>query len=151
MARFVAAARLRYYFASRAMPLKRRSVRCLLRTLLIAIVLFSASCASQGKCGAREWLARAEVSHPSSYSAIRKQYLASVRLDEMKTLPEAARQGVIAWIDGQIDRLKRQQQAGDELWYFNEEKCPRCGWYREGLALVRGCDVVDEITIKDDM
>jgi hypothetical protein len=27
MARFVAAARVRYYFASRAMPLKRRSVR----------------------------------------------------------------------------------------------------------------------------
>lgn len=124
-----------------------------MRWLVMTLVLIAASCASQkaSSCGSRDWLASAHTSRPSSYSDIRERYLAAVRLDDMKTLPEAARQGVIAWIDDEIARLRGKQQAGDELWYFYEEKCPGCGWYREGLALIRGCTVVDEITIRDDM
>jgi hypothetical protein len=102
-------------------------------------------------CVSRERLASARTSRLSSYSDIRGRYLAAAKLDETKTLPEAARQGVIVWIDNEIARLRGKEKAGDELWYFYEEKCPRCGWYREGLALIRGCTVVDEIAIRDDM
>ncbi len=69
----------------------------------------------------------------------------------MPTLPEAARAGAMKWIDDEIARVSGKRQSGDELWHFREEKCDHCQWYREGYALIRGCEIVDEITISDDM
>jgi hypothetical protein len=115
-------------------------------TFFIALIV--ASCASRPRCSAREWLSSAVVAKHAAFSEIKKQYLGDV---ELETLPEAARPGVVAWVDREIARVLSKQVAGDELWYFREEKCPGCGWYREGFALVRGCDVIDEITIEDDM
>jgi|SRR6185436_10659490 len=120
-----------------------------MRTLVtIALALIVASCAAQPRCIARDWLSFAVVAKRADFVEIKKQYLHDVKL---QTLPEAARPGVVAWVDGEIARVQSKEAAGDELWYFREEKCPGCGWYREGFALVRGCRVVDEITLKDDM
>lgn len=47
--------------------------------------------------------------------------------------------------------MRAKAQPNDELWYFREEKCPGCGWYREGYALIRGCSIIDEITLSDAM
>jgi len=88
------------------------------------------------------------VAKRSGLAEIKKTYLEDVGLE---TLPEAARPGVVAWVDGEVARLQSKETAGDEVWYFREEKCPGCGWYREGFALVRGCTVIDEVTLKDDM
>jgi hypothetical protein len=82
---------------------------------------------------------------------VKPRYLKEVALEKMPSLPEEARAGVVAWIDSEVTRVSAKQQPGDELWYFREEKCPNCHWYREGYALIRGCEVVDEITIRDDM
>jgi hypothetical protein len=114
----------------------------------ISLALILASCASPPHCTAREWLSAAVVAKRSAFVEIKKKYLKDV---ELEALPEAARPGVVAWVDGEIARVQSKEQAGDELWYFREEKCPDCGWYREGFALVRGCNVIDEITLKDDM
>jgi len=114
----------------------------------ISLAFIVASCASRPSCSAREWLSSAVVAKRSAFVEIKKQYLEDV---DLETLPEAARPGVVAWVDGEIARVHSKEKAGDELWYFREEKCPGCGWYREGFALVRGCNVIDEITLKDDM
>jgi hypothetical protein len=113
-----------------------------------ALALIVTSCASQPRCTAREWLSSAVLARPAAFAEIKKQYLEDVKLE---TVPEAARPGVVAWVDGEISRVHSKERAGDQLWYFREKKCPDCGWYREGFALVRDCSVVDEITLKDDM
>jgi hypothetical protein len=114
----------------------------------IALALIVASCSSRPRCHVREWLSSAVVAKRASFEDVKNKYLKDV---ELETLPEAARPGVVAWVDGEVARVQSRETAGDELWYFREEKCPGCGWYREGFALVRGCTVVDEITLKDDM
>jgi hypothetical protein len=114
----------------------------------IALALIVASCSSRPRCNAREWLSSAVVARRAALADVKNKYLKDV---ELKTLPEAARAGVLAWVDSEVARFQSKETAGDELWYFREEKCPGCGWYREGFALVRGCTVVDEITLKDDM
>ena len=124
-----------------------------MRTVAIVLGIVFLSCASARPhhCEARDWLSHAMTAKPTTYDDIERQYLREVNLDAMPTLPPEAREGVMAWIHGEIRRVQGKQRAGDELWYFREEKCPGCHWYREGLALVRGCTVVDEIVISDDM
>jgi hypothetical protein len=84
-------------------------------------------------------------------SDVKPRYLKVVALDGMPGLPQEARVGLMKWIDTEVARLSSKQQLGDELWHFREEKCPHCHWYREGYALVRACEVLDEITIADAM
>ncbi len=79
---------------------------------------------------------------------VKPRYFSIVEID---TIPDAAHDGVEAWIDEEIRRVGAKAEPDDELWYFREEKCPGCGWYREGYVLIRGCAIVDEIILSDDM
>ena len=88
------------------------------------------------------------VTKRATLDEVKPKYLSIV---ETATIPEVAQTGVVAWIDNEIERFRAEAQPNDEVWYFREEKCPGCRWYREGYALVRGCIVVDEITLSDDM
>ena len=118
----------------------------------VACTLFAllacASCASSPQCPARTWLNTTVESHRAQLEGIRDHYLTLV---DINSVPVAARAGVIEWVDKEIARLRAERQEGDEVWYFREEKCSGCKWYREGYALVRGCRIVDDVTLTDDM
>ncbi|HEX3577927.1 MAG TPA: hypothetical protein VHY33_05115 [Thermoanaerobaculia bacterium] len=74
-----------------------------------------------------------------------------MKIVDIGTVPAAAQAGVVKWIDDEVLRLSAKRLPGDELFYFREEKCDKCHWFREGYVLIRGCDVVDQITLSDDM
>ena len=120
------------------------------RSVVIFTVLMMAyACAAvPPKCAARNRLSHAERSHLASVSEIKPRYLSLVKIE---TINEPGRTGVIEWVDREIAKLRQRMLPGDEVWYFREEKCPNCHWYREGYALIRGCRVVEEITLNDDM
>jgi hypothetical protein len=84
----------------------------------------------------------------STFDEIKPRYLKTVDID---SLPAVARRGVIDWVDKEVARLSAERKTGDEIFYFREEKCANCHWFREGYILIRGCDIVDEITLSDDM
>lgn len=117
--------------------------------LLASVALLACSLVgSQQECTARQWLDTAIVAERATLEDVKPRYL---RMVEIATVPATAQPGVIAWIDDEIARVRAKAQPHDQVWYFREEKCARCGWYREGYALVRGCTVIDEITLSDDM
>jgi hypothetical protein len=118
--------------------------------LLFTLLASCKSTSAAPSCPSKDWLASAVTARQSSFAEIKTIYLQHADL-EHKKLPQSARDGVIAWIDNEISKLRAKQEPGDQLWYFREEKCQGCYWYREGLALVRACRVIDEITISDDM
>lgn len=124
-----------------------RSAACLL--LLCVLSCISSRSQEQG-CAARAWLDDTVESRRAQLDEVRARYLKDVEPD-LAGVPAEARVGVVEWIDDEVSRLSGQYRPGDELWYFREEKCPGCGWYRSGYALVRGCEVVDEIIISDEM
>lgn len=99
-------------------------------------------------CTSRTRLAAAAEARRATLGDVKPRYLSIV---EMDTVPAGARGGVEAWVDQEIGRVRAKAQPNDELWYFREEKCSGCGWYRAGYALIRGCVIVDEITLSDDM
>jgi hypothetical protein len=115
---------------------------------LLALTLVGCSAIKRSDCPATEWLRSTTVAKRAVIADIRPKYLSLV---DLSGLPEPAREGVFAWIDTEVARLESKIRTGDELWYFREEKCLGCGWYREGYALVRGCIVVDEATLSDEM
>jgi len=55
------------------------------------------------------------------------------------------------WIDDQVADFRRKLAPGDQVWFYREEKCDHCGWYREGYLGVRGCAVVAELNTLEDM
>ena len=99
-------------------------------------------------CASRDRLAAAAEAHRATIDDVKPRYLSIVEID---TLPASARHGVEAWADSEIRRVRTKVQPTDELWYLREEKCSGCGWYRESYALIRGCAIVDEITLREDM
>lgn len=119
-------------------------------TCLLALAA-CASSATNVECSSREWLAAIPEASHAQLSEIKPRYLKVIDLDGEPKLPESARGGAVKWIENEIARVSSKRQPGDELWHFREEKCDHCHWYREGYALIRGCEIVDEITISDDM
>jgi hypothetical protein len=122
-----------------------------MKCLSLLLVLCLASCASSRSnipCAAKDWLDASVESHLADIGDIKTRYL---KIVDLQSVPVAARAGVVEWIDNEVNKLAAQQKAGDQLWYFREEKCPGCHWYREGFALVRGCEIVDTVTLNDDM
>lgn len=118
---------------------------------LIGALSFCAACASvpqAGPCEAKEWLGTIRVAKRASIADVKPKYLSIV---DIKTAPAAAKEGVLQWIDVELRRIENEIRPSDEIWYFREEKCPGCGWYREGYSLIRGCTIVDEITLSDDV
>lgn len=118
--------------------------------VVVASLMLCAGCASrmQGTCDAKEWLGRIVVAKRAAIDDVKPKYLSIV---DFATLPDASKPGVLEWIDGEVRRIQAEARPGDEVWYFREEKCRGCRWYREGYALIRGCTVVDEVTLSDDM
>lgn len=124
-------------------------LRAHLQTLLASVGLLACTSAGrQDECTARQWLGTATVARRTTLDDVKPKYLSMVQI---ASIPDGAQPGVVAWIDEEVTRVRAKAQPQDEVWYFREEKCPGCGWYREGYALVRGCTVVDEITLRDDM
>src|SRR3954453_13954367 len=99
-------------------------------------------------CAAHVRLKNAIDSRHSTFEEIKSRYLKKVDVD---SVPQRARGSVVEWIDKEIARLSMERRAGDELWYLREEKCNNCHWFREGYVLIRGCEIVDEIILSDDM
>ncbi len=122
-----------------------RNVCCL--AMVLSLLGCRATVPDTG-CNAREWLATAVVAKRATLDEVKAKYLSII---DIGSVPAAAQPGVVSWIDEEVRRLHEKAQPRDEVWYFREEKCPRCGWYREGYALIRDCMVVDEITLSDDM
>ncbi len=117
----------------------------------ILLVLSALSCASgpaADRCSVKAWLNTALQAQRSQFEDIKPRYL---KIVDIETVPEAARPAGIEWIDKEVAKLSAEQKPGDELWYFREDKCSGCHWYREGYVLVRGCEVVDELTLSDVM
>jgi hypothetical protein len=70
---------------------------------------------------------------------------------ELQSLPKEVRDAVAReWID-RFSQLERAQAAGAVVWSFRYDKCPGCGWYREGYVAVRKCEVVYELDTRDTM
>ena len=119
-----------------------------IQLLLTSVGLLACSSTGQDQCAARQWLAAAIVARRATLADVKPKYLSIV---EIEAIPDAAQAGVVAWVDDEVARLRAKAQPHDQVWYFREEKCPGRSWYREGYALARGCTVVDEITLSDDM
>lgn len=131
--------------------LRRRTLQGVRRayalSLLLACLAFGCT-ARPAPCPATAWLATAVEAKRATLDDVKPRYLSMVGIE---TVPAGARAGVEAWVDEEVRRVRAEAQPNDALWYFRVEKCAGCGWYREGYALIRGCAVVDEITLLDAM
>ena len=78
----------------------------------------------------------------------RDAFLKTLRLE---SLPAPARESVESEFGAQFDQLEAERVAGAEVWAFRYDKCPRCGWFREGYVAVRDCKIVYELETLDTM
>jgi hypothetical protein len=123
-----------------------------MRPLAIASLLLTAACAAQGVASCPEssaWpVSPKSLSRRVDIGDIPREVMNSRTFTDLAGAPKEAMQG---WIDGQVALLKAKLQPGDQVWFYREEKCDRCGWYREGYIVVRGCSAVAELTTSDEM
>jgi hypothetical protein len=116
---------------------------------LSLLMLAAWSCASRvavTPCVARVWRSSLALSKPSELSDIKRQYIENEKIERFS---DEIRSRLVRQLDNQVAHLLAARRPGDELWYFRERKCAGCGWYGEGFALVRGCDVIDKINFSD--
>lgn len=66
-------------------------------------------------------------------------------------LPPEGRAAIANLFDEEFERLAAAETRGDQIWFWREEKCPGCGWYRDGYAAIRDCRVTYRFTASDEM
>ena len=74
-----------------------------------------------------------------------------VRSLGLESLPATAHEAVERTFNDQFDQLEAAEAAGAQVWAFRYDKCPNCGWYREGYVAVRDCEILYELETLDTM
>jgi hypothetical protein len=123
-----------------------------MRIMALAPLLLAAACASREatSCpGAPSW----PVSPKSLARRVNVDEISTafMRSPELADLSGESRDAAQKWIDGEVSKLVSKLQPGDQVWFYREEKCNQCGWFREGYVAIRGCEFVAELNTLEEM
>ena len=121
--------------------------------ILLAIVIAAAGCTTSTYapiCRGTGWSIPPESLH-RRVDDVARERKAFVQSLELGSLPVEAREAVEGEFHVQFDRLEAAMAAGAQVWAFRYDKCPDCGWYREGYVAVRECQIVYEMETLDTM